>query len=251
MPDQKEIQFFSEHEWWRGLDWYEQLFASAGTASAVGEASPSYSRFPNSAEAAERIADSVPQAKLLYVIRHPVDRIVSQYWHETSIGLEDRAIDEAVLDESRYVSTSRYAMQAERYLERFTRDRLLIFTSEALDRERAATMAEVFRFLGVDDRVQPRALGEHYGRAEQRRRAPAPIARFKRSRSFRSLRAVVPAAAREAAWRAVSRPVSPPSLRPALAETTRAELLERLRPDLARLVSLVGDGFDAWGLLAK
>jgi hypothetical protein len=249
MPDHKEIQFFSEHDWWRGLDWYEQLFSSAGTASAVGEASPSYSRYPNSAEAADRIAEVLPEAKLLYVIRHPLDRIVSQYWHEISIGLEHRPIDEAVLDERRYVSTSLYAMQAERYLERFTRDQLLIFTSEALERERAMTMAQVFGFLGVDDGVQPRALDEQYGRAEQRRRAPAPIVRLKRSRSFRSLRAVVPPAARQAAWRAVSRPVSPPGPRPELAEPTRAELVERLRPDLARLVGLVGDGFGAWGLL--
>src|SRR5580765_2164368 len=122
-------------------------------------------------------------------------------------------------------------MQAERYLERFPRDRLLIFTSEALDGERAATMSRVFRFLGVDDSVQPRALGEQYGQAEQRRRAPAPIRRFKRSRSFRSLRAMVPSTARQAAWRAVSRPVSPAGPRPAVAERTRAELLERLRPD--------------------
>ena len=249
MPEQKEIQFFSEHEWWRGLEWYEHLFDSAGAASAVGEASPSYTRYPHSAEAEERIAKVLPEAKLVYVIRHPVDRIVSQYRHETSLGTEDRPIDEAVRDESRYVSTSRYALQAERYLENFGRDQLLVVTSEALHRERATTMATVFRFLGVDDQVSPRALGAQYGRAEQRRRAFGPIARFKGTRSFRSLRAVVPAGARQAAWRAVSRPVSHLSAPQEMTDETRSELLERLRPDLARLVTLVGDGFDAWGLL--
>lgn len=249
MPEQKEIQFFSEHEWWRGLDWYEQLFDPAGTASAIGEASPSYTRYPHSAEAADRIAKVLPDAKLLYVIRQPVDRIVSQYRHETSLGTEDRAIDDAVLDESRYVSTSRYAMQAERYLENFRRDQLMVVTSEALQRERAATMAKVFRFLGVDDQVSPRSLDAQYGRAEQRRRAPGPVARFKRTRSFRSLRAVVPSGVRQAAWRAVSHPVSDSRAAVEMTEHTRAELLQRLRPDLTRLVTIIGDGFDAWGLL--
>lgn len=248
MPDLKEPQFFSEHEWWRGLDWYESLFAGAPAGAVLGEASPSYTRFPFSAEAAGRLAELLPGAKLVYVVREPVERIVSQYRHRVDQGVEHRPIDEAVLDEDVYVATSRYAMQAGRYLERFPREQLLVLPTESLDADRAAAMAGVFRFLGVDDGV-PVDLDGRHGRAEQRRSVLAPVERLRSVEAYRRLRPLVPAGVRAAGWRALSRRAEPVPAE--LSPAVRDELVARLRPDLEQLVDLVGGDFDAWGLLDR
>ncbi|HYD09855.1 MAG TPA: sulfotransferase domain-containing protein, partial [Acidimicrobiales bacterium] len=150
---------------------------------------------------------------------------------------------EAALDEDIYVSTSRYAMQAERYLERFPADRLLVITTESLAADTDRTMARVYEFLGVDETVRPSALRKQFGTAEQRRTVVGP------ARHLRALRGVVPAGVRHAAWRTLSRPVASKSEQPVLDADVRRELTERLRPDLRRLQPLVGGDFDCWGLL--
>ena len=76
MVPEKELHFFSGY-WEQGLDWYEQCFVPNGKPL-VGEASPSYLENP---VARERIASVLPGAKLIAMMRNPVDRAYSQYWH--------------------------------------------------------------------------------------------------------------------------------------------------------------------------
>lgn len=249
MAEPKELQFFSEHEWWRGLDWYRSRFVAGRSAVARGEASPSYTRFPHSAEAVERIAATLPDARLLYVVRHPIERIVSQYRHLVDLGAEHRPIDEAVLDEHLYVSTSRYAMQLDRYLRHVPDDRVLVFTTEQLDRDREATMAKVYRFIGVEETRAPAAPVPRYGRARDRRTVHGPVVRLHQAGAVRRASRVVPPAVRTLAWRALSRPSAPAGGVPTLAADVRAELADRLRPDVARLAARLGPSFDGWGLL--
>src|SRR3954469_1261824 len=74
----KEPQFFTTR-WNRGLSWYESLFASAGDAHARGDGSTSYTDFPRKPEAAGRMAATVPDLKLVYVVRDPIARMRSHY----------------------------------------------------------------------------------------------------------------------------------------------------------------------------
>ena len=91
MPEQKELNFFldeyagrpidppEERNWSRGLTWYERQFAGAEDERAVGEASANYTRYPTYPGVAERIAKIVPEMKLIYLMRNPIDRVLSHY----------------------------------------------------------------------------------------------------------------------------------------------------------------------------
>ena len=82
MSPEKEPCYFSHDDVYaKGEDWYRSLFAGARDDQICGEASTTYSRWPQYPHAAERIARAIPQARFIYVMRHPVERIYSFYGH--------------------------------------------------------------------------------------------------------------------------------------------------------------------------
>jgi hypothetical protein len=66
--------FVAEHNWPRGRGWYESLFDGAGSATALGECSPSYTMAPAFGGVPGRMAQVVPNARLVYVVRDPIAR---------------------------------------------------------------------------------------------------------------------------------------------------------------------------------
>ena len=135
--------------WHRGVGWYERHFEPG--ARIRGEASPGYTSpaFPG---AAGRIADLVPDARLVLLVRDPVERAVSQYRHHHAEGTETRPLAEALLDPaSQYLDRSRYHARLEPYLERFPREQVRVVLQEDLLGRRRETLADLYRFLGVDD----------------------------------------------------------------------------------------------------
>jgi hypothetical protein len=151
MPEAKELGFFvAEHNWGRGLGWYRDQFRPAGAALAIGEASPAYSCHPLYAGVPARIASTLPGARLVYLVRHPVARMRSHYLHRVANGYEDRPFRRAVLETPAFIELSRYATQLERYLDYFDRAQILVVSREALLSDRRRTVRRVFEFLGVD-----------------------------------------------------------------------------------------------------
>ena len=92
MPSIKELDFFvAGGNWGRGLHWYQKQFAGAGPgAVAVGEASTMYTKYPSVDGVPERIAAHLPEVRLVYVVRDPIDRIRSHYRHRVAVGTGDR-----------------------------------------------------------------------------------------------------------------------------------------------------------------
>src|SRR3954470_10329564 len=87
-PDGDEDTWWQHGQWHRGVAWYAGLFDE--TAPVRGETSPGYTS-PASTEAAGRMAAVVPDARLVYLVRHPLDRAVSQYRHHVRDGTETRS----------------------------------------------------------------------------------------------------------------------------------------------------------------
>lgn len=161
MPEAKEVGFFvAEHNWNRGARWYREQFRAAGRATAIGEASPAYSCHPLYAGVPARIAATVPGARLVYLIRHPIERMRSQYRHRVANGYERRPFSTAVLESPAFIELSRYATQLERYLAYFGPSQILVVTQESLRSERADTMRRVFEFLDVEAGWVPPNLNE-------------------------------------------------------------------------------------------
>ncbi len=237
----KEPAFFARN-WRRGEGWYRSLFAGAGDAVAVGEASTSYTKYPTITTVPDRMASVVPEARLIYVVRHPIERMQSHWAWLVVHGTERRPIDEALLEEPAYAAVSSYAMQIERFLPHYGLDRLLLIRSEDLRSEREATLQRVFEFLGVDPVFRVPDVHQEFNRSAGRRSGGA----FVRAARRIPLAGRVSAAAPEALKRALIREASAPdtTLRP---ETER-ELAERLADDVRRLREFMGPDFDGWGI---
>jgi Sulfotransferase domain len=149
----KELHYFvAEKNLGRGPAWYARQFRDAGDARAVGETSPDYAKFPVHRGVPARMAALVPDVRLVYVVRDPVDRIRSHYLHDLARGRERRPLAEAVPGNEHYLAPSRYAVQVQQYLDHFASDQLLVVRSEDLRADRGATMARVHAFVGVTPR---------------------------------------------------------------------------------------------------
>lgn len=167
----KELDFFVyEINWERGFDWYRRQFSGAGPDMvAVGEASTNYAKYPRYSGVPSRIAESLPGVRLIYVIRHPIERMRSHYRHSVALGVERDPIHKALLENPVYRNYSQYGLQIEQYLQHFPREQLLIITSEELRHARTSTMQRVYAFIGVDKSVIPSSLEREYYKTDERR----------------------------------------------------------------------------------
>jgi hypothetical protein len=117
-----------------------------------------------------RIAEVLPDVRLIYLVRHPIERMLSEYHHNLVRGLEhDRFADRSLLRDHTYEYASRYALQVEQYLERFDLSQMLIVKSEDLRDDRMKTLGRIFTYLGVDSSWQPPNLQGEYNRSTERR----------------------------------------------------------------------------------
>jgi hypothetical protein len=238
----KEPDFFiAEKAWSRGLDWYGSLFAGAGDAVAVGEASTSYSKCTEFAGVPQRMATVLPDVRLLYLLRDPVRRIRSMYAHNVIMGRESRPIDTAVLEDFMYVDASRYAMQLAAYLAVFPRDRIHVVVSERWRADEAGQLAAVWRFLGLSE-SGPVSGDDDYN-VTARRRVDTRASRLARSLpGYTRARELVPRRWQQGVYRRVTRPLPEAEL----SKATLAELRRRLAPDLSALTELLADPLGEW-----
>ena len=248
MTEAKETFYFTDRAFHNGLEWYEAQFDAAGDALARGEASTAYSAWPFFDHVPERAHALVPDAQLIYVLRHPIERLLSQYRFDARMWWDKRPIDEAVLDETRYVSRSRYAQQIERWLPYYPLERMHFLTTEDLRDHRTRELRRVYDFLGVDPGFVPRDVGREHNRQEDIRTESQAVRRLRGTVLHRAARAVVPQPVRHALWRLGTAEKQPEVVAATISPDVEARLLEMLREDLVRLCGYVGPGFDAWGL---
>src|SRR5215469_8165591 len=117
-----------------------------------GESSPHYTNLPRFDGAAERIKQNCPDAKLLYMVRDPIKRILSHWVHATGAGYETRDMVQVLSDpDNSYTNRSRYWMQLQPYLEHFDRAQIEVITQEELQADRDGTMRKAFAYAGVDE----------------------------------------------------------------------------------------------------
>ncbi len=168
----KELDFFIEEKnWSQGLRWYESQFTIP--AKIVGESSPNYTKCTLFKGVPERMHRVIPDAKLIYLVRDPVERILSQYVHMVAAGYETRSFAEALKDLSNneYVDNSRYFFQVSQFLQRYAPERILVVAAEDLTGRRSLALREVFSFLGVDADFSHSAFSrEHHKSSDKRQR---------------------------------------------------------------------------------
>lgn len=156
MSVEKELNFFDEKSNWnKGLDWYKSNFNSE--KKIVGEASPVYTKRHIDTGIAERIKETCPDVKLVYIIRDPIVRVLShvaEYYYSGGIETD---INQFILDEykkgtladTHIVQTSMYYYQIEEYLKYFDKNQIHILSLEDLKSKRIETLNKLFSFIGV------------------------------------------------------------------------------------------------------
>lgn len=149
--------------WHRGPGWYADRFDAAATVR--GEASPGYTS-PSHPEVAGRMAGLVPAARLIYAVRDPVERAVSQYEHHRREGTETRPLAEALLDPgSQYVARGRYAERLQPFLDNGFGAGVTIVAQEELADDRRSTLRGLFEALMVDSGHWSPAMAERRNQA--------------------------------------------------------------------------------------
>lgn len=250
MSGVKELDFFVEHmNWRRGRAWYEAQFRSVKSgAIAIGEASPSYSKHPLLPGVPARVAALLPDVRLIYLVRHPIERMRSHYLHQVIIGKERRPLAQALVEMPGYLITSQYALQVEQYLRYVALERILIVKSEDLRDARLDTVRQVYRFLGVDSTYVPPTLTHEFLRADEHRR-PRRLAKVvRRIRSRHSMTVLVPRFLKRMFRRAATALPSTTAGALEIPPDLRAHLEDLVRNDVRRLRGYMRGHFDGWGI---
>ena len=252
MSRPKELNYFVEElNWGLGEEWYRAHFPA--DAPVRGETSPHYTNRPRFDGVAERIKGALgAEVRLIYMVRHPLDRLLSHYLHNVGGGYERRELADAIADGgSSYVERGRYAYQLEPYLDAFDPGQILIVSREELGRDRDATVRKAFEFAGLDpsftspefDREWETGSGKGSGGFRLMDRAVRMPGLRALDRNFDRL----PERMRWLVERLVHDPGSGEAPKPELEPELRARLAAEFRPDAERLAEIAGRDF-GWEL---
>lgn len=263
MSEPKEPCYFVEPEvlkthWpemWRQDIWkseraYLDLFPKKPGAKYFGESSTDYSKAPTLSGVAERIFDYCPDARIVYVMRDPVDRTLSHYWHMAEHRNEMRGPMEAITLEPHYTEISHYAFQLQPYIKRFGRERVYPLTFETLKNHPRETVRRLYAWLEVDADFAPNDLhGARNATPEivrQKRPGRSVLDRFRHSAVWNKLGGYCPPAIRKFGVAMVEKPVQPKSVD---VGEVKKYLRVLQRPQTDELARLLGRDFPEWGTL--
>jgi len=245
----KELDYFTaELNWAKGLDWYMSNFI--GEAKIYGEASPSYTNYPFYQGVPQRMHSLVPEARLIYLVRDPLERIISHYLQSRDVGYENRPLAEALnpIDiGNRYAAQCRYYLQLEQYLEFFPRSRILVVTAEDLQNHRRRTLAGIFRFLDVDDSFFSPRFFFKWNETRFKLGKTGTGLRLTHSSVMKKLD-MLPFEVRGAVKKLIFLPFSSRPATPALNERIKLELIQFLQEDINKLREFTGYNLKGWSV---
>ena len=248
----KEPHYFAPNVWTNqpdkkvvGSAAYRALFQDAGGEDAIGEASPFYLWDPDSPAL---IQEMVPEARIIVMLRDPVERAFSHYLMEVGSGSEPLSFHDALQSNARqsdgtwgvgrhYLQMGRYSEQIQRYLDTFGDDRVRVIFFEEFKEDTQAVVKDILWFLGVGGQdIVPEAKVHSIHNA-----FGSPRGRWARrlifSRSARRLaRRLVPGPLRQLVWR---RLLLKPEEKPQMPPEARDFLRSYYREDVGILQSML------------
>jgi hypothetical protein len=250
MSKPKELNFFVEElNLDLGLDWYRGRFDDRFRIR--GESSPHYTNLPNFQGVPDRIQQHIPDAKLIYMVRDPISRILSHWRHSVGAGYETRPMEEALArPDQTYVTRSRYWMQLQPYLERFDRSQIEIITQEELQSDREETMRKAFRFAGVDESFYSEQFSREWEKStakeSDRYQFMEKLIKLPGFRSFDRNFDRFPERLRWMVEKVVHDPEAPSAPKPELPDSVRDSLIAQFSEDVAALQEFAGREFTGW-----
>ena len=244
----REIRFFAIDELYaRGIEWYLEFFRGSEHSVARGECSNHYTECDTWPNASRRIADCLPEARLIYAVREPLDRIRSFWMELRSHGGETvhHSFSTALRsNQGRLIGSSDYRRQLSHYLTWCPRERIHVMFFEDFKNQPAAEIRKCWEFLGLD-RLVPCGLeqGEAWKNpSEGKKHAPSWLSRLRRNRIYTALAARLPKPLRRQGKRLIFADLERPVYSPA----DRRFVLDRIGPNCREFLEEWGKPLDFW-----
>lgn len=181
---------------WRTEKEYLALFDQVGQEKIIGESSTTYTKLNELTGVAERIHRFNPEAKFIYIMRDPIKRTISHYWHMVQDHDETRAPLDAIKNNPHYCDVSYYAKQIKPYLSLFDQSNIKFLTFEEMFNNPLKTLRDVLTWLEVDNTFVPDSLGQKVHATPEvitKTRGLGILRKLKRSQMWRSIHSYFPA----------------------------------------------------------
>ena len=154
MSTPKEPNYFSDNvEYARGEVWYASLFSGVAPNDLCGESSTHYTKLPDYPLTIERMAKHLKSPKLIYIMRHPIDRLISHYIHQWSQNVIKCDINEAIEQYEELIAYSCYARQLKPYFDKFGCENVLPVFNEAIRQDPQEQLQHIADFIGFQGTV--------------------------------------------------------------------------------------------------
>ncbi|WP_017658990.1 sulfotransferase family protein [Baaleninema simplex] len=244
-PDQLHWENIKKLELWKDENRYLDLFREAGEAKIIGESSTLYAKAPHITGIPERIVKFNPDARFIYVLRDPIPRTISHYWHEIRQGSEFRDILSAIKENPLYRNVSHYSEQLKRYYEYFDRDRLLVLSFEEMTQTPTTVIRQVFEWLGINADFVPPNIDRKIHVTPQKFPRKDTLFRLRYRWPFRQIADALPKSVRNAGKQVAVKEFSQeidPDVRQATVNYLRPIQQEQTR----ELTQLLGREFPEW-----
>ena len=247
MSQPKELNFFQlEKNWDKGEMWYRSHFKKQ--AMIRGESSPMYSNAFEFSDVPKRMHQLIPDARLIYLIRDPIKRIISHHVHATAVGLSSGSIEECLKSpDNNYLQYSQYYIQLKQYLKYYSLSQICIVTSEDLYISRYETIQKVFRFLEVD----PAYYSNQFSTLKNTYADISPksaFARYLDSVTNHNIRFIIPETMRSAIRKMIFSRFKDRVAKPILNDRLKSQLINFLKDDINQLRALTNQKFEKWCL---
>ena len=248
---EKEPGYFNQVADWRGgLSAYHALYVPE-PGQLCGEASTMYTFAPEWTGTHQRLYEYNPALKLIYIMRDPVERVISHYSHNLVRSLVTDPPEIAVYQDPTYLGRSRYATQIAPYIECFGRDQILLLVFEEYIVDQAKTLHAIAEFLGIDttasmiieEAAAHRTVGEYYLKF-------TAIEEMVKSNLFQTVRPYIPEFLRKGVRRQLSNKLEDkPTFSPELQQELRVELsseIIQIEEQLGRSIVFVAERTCVW-----
>lgn len=247
IAEPREPEFFCKDDLYaRGWEWYADLLRPPGTQDIIGEGSTSYTKSHLFPRTADRIARDLPAVKLIYIVRHPLDRIVSHWMHLRAAGADISAdFNRAVVEIPHLTDTSRYWRQLARYRELFPPEQIAVFFFEDFQKNPLAVLHHCQRFLEIEEMVPPSAASSHGHRTDEKLREHPMVRAVRRSPLLTSVLRRVPRSIREPLRQRTGERMD---VKPTWGPDLKARVTDALRDDARSVCTAYGKPADFWNL---
>ncbi|MDX1928108.1 MAG: sulfotransferase [Pirellulaceae bacterium] len=220
---------------------YAGHFSAAKLGQVCGDISTEYSKSPDYPDVATHARQVLGEnAKIIYMVREPVARLLSHHQHMMNARGEEQMgedINTEIDRRAELINYSRYAMQLAPWMENFGRNNIHVIVFEQYVRNRAQIAEEVFDFLRVP-RVDLQLDAEGANRGESRRVANKLWAAIITSRFYRSgLRGMLPVSVRQIFAKTLLKPAAQRRIPPTRA--TLARIIDQLAPEALQLEKML------------